>query len=84
MPNEVRKRLDIEGGVLVSEVKPGPARRAGINNGDIILRLNGKTVKGVEQFRDLVKALPKGRAVSVYIQRQNGQPPLYLALKTDK
>ena len=85
VPNEVRKRLGIKsGGVMVSEVKSGPARRAGISDGDIILRINGKPVKGVEQFRELVKALPKGRAISVYIQRQNGQPPLYLALKTDK
>ena len=83
VPNEMRKRLDIEsGGVLVSEVKQGPAKKAGINDGDIILRLNGKQVKGVDHFRELVKALPKGRAVSVYVQRQNGQPPLYLALKT--
>jgi serine protease Do len=85
VPNDVRKRLGLKsGGVLVTEVKSGPARKAGINDGDIILRLNSKKVKGVEHFRELVKELPKGRAVSVYVQRQNGQPPLYLALKTDK
>ncbi|MBD3670568.1 MAG: DegQ family serine endoprotease [Gammaproteobacteria bacterium] len=84
VPAEVRKRLELEeGGVLVREVKKGPAQQAGIGRGDIILMLNGEGVKGPSHFRELVEDLPKGRAVSVYIQRQNGQPPVYLALKLD-
>jgi serine protease Do len=78
---EQRAELEIErdAGVLVEEVKPGPAQAAGIRQGDVILKLGGDWVKSVDQFGQLSKELPGGRSVAVLVQR--GKGPLFLALR---
>ena len=78
-----RKQLDIkdEGGVIVTAVDDGPASRAGIHRGDIILKLNNIDVKDVKHFNKLVADLPQDRSVAVLVQRRSG--PLFLALKLD-
>jgi serine protease Do len=78
---EQRAELEIErdAGVLVEEVKPGPAQAAGIRQGDVILKLGGDWVKSVDQFGQLIKELPGGRSVAVLVQR--GKGPLFLALR---
>lgn len=80
---ELREKHQIEeNGVLVEEVSPGPASRAGVRKGDIILMLNNTKVKDSAHFAELSKDLPAGKAVSVLIQRQGN--PIFLALKTDE
>ncbi|MBD3609528.1 MAG: DegQ family serine endoprotease [Gammaproteobacteria bacterium] len=81
VPDEMGKELNLVGGVLVTRISGGPAKRAGLKRGDVILRLNGTRIQGIFQFRKLVKGLPKGRAASIYVHRQSDQPPIYLALK---
>ena len=81
--DEERERAGIpEHGVVVREVDEGPARRAGIRVGDLILMLNGEQVDGTEEFKTLAADLPAGKAVSVLVQRDGG--PSFLALKTDE
>ncbi|HHM05179.1 MAG TPA: DegQ family serine endoprotease [Gammaproteobacteria bacterium] len=78
--DEQRKSLDGKrGGVVVKDVKGGAARAAGLRDGDIILKINGVDVEGVEQFRKLIDALPADRSVPMLIQRGDG--PMFLALK---
>lgn len=73
VPDELRKQFDLPaGGVLVAEVRPGPAARAGIEQGDVILKLNGKDITGPEQFVKLVKELPRGKPISAQVQSQRG------------
>lgn len=72
----------VEGGVIVTEVRPGPAREAGIEPGDVILMFNNKTVAGADQFQGLVQDLPVGKAASILVQRE--KTPIFLALKTEK
>lgn len=80
---EQRDEQDIkENGVLVEDVSPGPASRAGVRKGDIILMLNNTKVKDSAHFKELAKNLPKEKAVSVLVQRQGN--PIFLALKTDE
>ncbi len=77
---EQRKSLDLaKDGVLVEEVAAGAARDAGVRAGDVILMLNNQPVKGVEQFRELVKELPAGRSVAVLLQRGSGR--MFLAMR---
>jgi len=76
LPPEQRRTT--EDGVLVSKVGEGPAARAGIQPGDIILRLNNQPVTDAAQFRELVKGLPTGRPLPVLVQR--GEGAIFLAI----
>ena len=80
---EQRKSLEIkENGVLVNNVSSGPARKAGVRRGDVILMINNTDVKNTKQFKDIVNNLPTGKSVPLLVQRRGG--PVFLALKLAK
>jgi serine protease Do len=56
---------------LVVERASGPARMAGVKAGDVLLAINGRPVKGVEQVRDTLRERP--RSVALLIQRDGQQ-----------
>ncbi|MDD1625352.1 MAG: PDZ domain-containing protein, partial [Methylococcaceae bacterium] len=72
----------IKGGVLVQNVGKGAAKNAGIQPGDVILRINNDVIRGVADFEKIAKNLPVGKSVAVLIQRRGS--PAFLALKIDK
>ncbi|KAB7627692.1 DegQ family serine endoprotease [Alkalilimnicola sp. S0819] len=79
LDQEQRETLALDGpGLLVVEVTSGPAQRAGILPGDVLLRINQRSVDSLEGFRELVRELPRGRPVPVLIQRDGA--PRFLAL----
>ncbi|MFO1352616.1 MAG: DegQ family serine endoprotease [Gammaproteobacteria bacterium] len=65
-------------GVLVEEVGDGAAAAAGIQKGDVIVRLNNQDVVSVEQFNKLVNELPTGKPLPILVERDAGA--LFLAL----
>jgi serine protease Do len=73
------KGLPMQGGVVVESVTGQAAREAGIQQGDIILSLNGIEVESVPQFNKLVADLPADRTVAVLVHRNTG--PIFLALR---
>jgi serine protease Do len=76
---EQREQAGIEaGGVLVVSVAAGPAARAGVNTGDIILQLGGQPVGSPKELAGLAGKLPKGEPVPLLVQRD--QARLYLPL----
>ena len=80
LTGEQREQLEVkEGGVLVAQVSDGPAYRAGVRQGDVVLMLNGVPVKGAGHFRELAAGLPAERSVPLLVQRRGS--PLFLALK---
>ncbi|PAV27187.1 serine protease Do [Tamilnaduibacter salinus] len=80
LTEQQRRKLNVEGGVLVRDVGAGPARNAGIRRGDVIRKLNNETVASVDDFRRIAADLPEGRAVPVLVVRQ-GQPT-FLVIRT--
>lgn len=76
LPAGQRKKGDQ--GVLVKDVDEGPAANAGIQPGDVIVRINNQEINDVGRFAELVKDLPTGRPIPVLVKRENGA--LFLAL----
>ncbi|QYY30543.1 MULTISPECIES: DegQ family serine endoprotease [Cupriavidus] len=77
IPDARLKELKVRSGVEV-EVADGPAMRAGIRPGDIILRLGDTDVTGARQFNDLVKGLDKSRIAAVFVRRGDATQVLTL------
>ncbi|HZT63283.1 MAG TPA: PDZ domain-containing protein, partial [Burkholderiales bacterium] len=62
---------------LLVEQAEGPAARAGVQAGDVILAFNNQTLKSVDQLRRLVD---KSRgAVALLIQREGSK--IYVPIK---
>ncbi len=78
-----REALQIaKNGVVVQDVAKGTAKEAGIQRGDVILRIQNNPIHDAADFDNVVKKLPAGKSVAVLIQRQGS--PVFLALKVDK
>lgn len=79
---EQRERFQIvKNGVLVRSVKPGPGRNAGIQKGDVILRVKNKIIKDVDGLVRVIDSLPAKKSISILVQRRGN--PFYLAIKLD-
>jgi len=80
---EQREALQVaKGGVLVQDVGKGVAKDAGIQRGDVILRIQNKVIRDVADFNEITKKLPVGKSVAVLIQRRGS--PAFLAFKLEK
>jgi serine protease Do len=63
-----KRQLRTEHGVVVEDAA-GPAARAGIQSGDVVLSMNGQPVDSVEQMRAALEKKPA--AVALLIQRDS-------------
>src|ERR1700704_6686478 len=70
LTQEERKQIETEGGLLV-EQSEGPAARAGVQAGDVILAFNYQPVKSVDQLRRLVDR-SRG-SIALLIQREGNK-----------
>jgi len=75
---EQRKELGVSGGVFVEDAQ-GPAAKAGIRQGDVILSVGSQEVKSVEQFNQIVNQYEKGKTVALLIRRGDSQ--IFITLK---
>ncbi len=75
---EQKKALDIQSGVLVEDVT-GPAARAGIEAGDVILAVNNQEVNSPDELSGL---LDDRQRVALLIKR--GDSAHYVSLRLDK
>ena len=59
------------GAVMVSEVLAGgPAQRAGLEQGDLLLELDGESITGVDQLHRLLTAERAGREIAIRLLRR--------------
>lgn len=72
----------VKNGVLVQDVAKGAAKEAGIQRGDVILRVQNSVIRNAADFEQIVKTLPVEKSIAVLVQRQGS--PIFLALKIDK
>ncbi len=81
--SDVASKLGIQEGkgVLVAQVQPGgPADKAGLTQGDIIIAFNGTAVNDPNSFRNQVASTPPGTAVALTILRNGKQQDLHPTL----
>jgi len=80
LTEEKLKTMELDnGGLLVLNVQTGPAKSAGIHQGDVIQTINGESVESVDDFKKQVESLPAGKFVSLLVQRPPG--PEFLAMR---
>ncbi len=72
-------RVSPTGGVLVVRVDGGPAARADIRSGDVILKVGATGVDTVNDFSRSIRRIETDRPISVLVQREGN--PLFLALE---
>ncbi len=66
---EEKRKADVAGGLVVENAN-GPAARAGLQAGDVIIALNGRPVNSAEELRSLAD---KAKNVAVLVQRDGGR-----------
>jgi serine protease Do len=66
LTRDEKREAKIDSGLVVEDVG-GPAERAGIVAGDVLLAINGKPVQSVEQVKSVMASKPK--SVALLVQR---------------
>ncbi|QHS09832.1 Do family serine endopeptidase [Sinimarinibacterium sp. NLF-5-8] len=75
---EARAQRLMEGGLMVIGVGDGPAARAGIRAGDVLLQLAGQQISSLDRYHEVLARLLPGQTVSVLVQRRGA--PHFLSL----
>jgi serine protease Do len=79
LSGDERRELGLgERGLLVERVGPGPVAQSGIQPGDILLKIGGRTLTTVGDLREAIDAMPHGRPVALQIRR--GDNVLFVSL----
>ena len=76
-----RYKIKAPKGVVVRKVKPhSPAADAGLEEGDVILQANGKTLTSPEEFKEVVKS--SNGKIGIHVAR--GDDEIFLTLSPSK
>jgi serine protease Do len=74
LSDQLAAYFKVDGGLLVSEVDAdGPAAKAGIKAGDVIVKYDGAAVESSRDLRDKLARAEPGSDVSLTVQR-DGKP----------
>jgi serine protease Do len=61
-------------GAIISDIREGPAQKAGVQAGDVIVEFNGQPVQGSQDLINKVASTPVGRTVTLtYLRDAGGQ-----------
>ena len=77
-----RQVLELRAGVLVEEVEAGPAAAAGIQAGDILLKLGRSQIDNAARLLEQAARLTAGQTVPLLVKRQDST--LFVALSLPK
>ncbi len=64
------EEMGVKGGIVVEKVS-GPAAKAGLREGDVVLALNNVPVTGIDQFRELLDKA--GKRFALLVQRNDAR-----------
>ena len=78
---QLARYFKVEGGLLVTHVvEDGPAAKAGIKAGDVIVRFGGKAVKDGGDLRDALREAASGSNATIGVQREGRAMDLTVTL----
>ena len=81
-PQELNDLLEKEVGILLTSVLPGtPAALAKLKPGDVIVRVNGKDVKGAEEFSQMLTKAGSGEDVKFTVERPQVKQSISVEVK---
>ena len=83
LTRELARRLNIsetEGVMVVGVEQDGPADKADVQEGDLILEIDHKPIKTLEDYQSQIKKVKKGETISLLVKRRRG----FLALNITK
>ncbi len=78
---EQRQQLGVDAGVLVERVTGQAAGRAGIQPGDVILRVGNQSVRTVAEFERAAGAARAGQAIMLLVRR--GDANVFVAIRPE-
>jgi serine protease Do len=81
VPAEIQRKMKIKGGVLVRQAS-GPAGRAGITEGDIVLAINDTDITSPDQFVKVVGKIDKSKSLGLLVRR--GDQTQWVAVQPSK
>jgi serine protease Do len=81
LSKEQMDQTQLSGGLIVDEVRGTAARSAGLQQGDVLLKIGNLQIQSLAQFRDIIKKVGKGRNVALLVKR--GDNALYVAIRLD-
>ena len=73
-----RKELKVDGGVVI-EAADGPAARAGLRAGDVIVKVQNTDITSVKQFNDVIAKLDLKKVVALLVKR--GETSQYVPIR---
>jgi serine protease Do len=82
LTREQSQELQINGGLLVDDVRGSAARAAGLQRGDVLLAIGNIPLRSLTQFEGVLKQAPRGRNVALLVRR--GDSASYMAIKLDE
>ena len=82
LTREQLQEMQIQGGLLVEEVKGSSARTAGLQQGDVLLAIGNMPIRSLKQFNEILKQVPNGRNVALLVRR--GNAATYVAIRLDE
>jgi S1-C subfamily serine protease len=83
LTRDVREGLeiDVKKGVLISGVEEdSPADEAGLEDGDVIVEFDGKTVRSPDNLRDMVRETEPGTEVEIVVVRDGDRKTIELTV----
>lgn len=81
---EIQESLELktrEGALVADVVQDGPAAKAGIQRGDVIVRFNGQEVESQHELPTMVAYLPVGSEVKVVVLRDGKEKTIQVTLE---
>jgi serine protease Do len=78
------KLKDVRGAEVTTVNEDGPAAKAGIKDGDVVLEYNGEAVEGKDQLSRLVRETPVGRQVKIGVWRNGAMQTLTATIEARK